>query len=79
MVGKAPPGDCPLVLAMERPVGWLELVKDPQTDAELASVRHSVERGRPFGSDNWVKRMAETLGLESSLRPRGRPNKCSKQ
>jgi len=29
----------------------------------------------PFGGDQCVKRMAVTLGLESTLRPRGCPKK----
>jgi hypothetical protein len=34
-----------------------------------------VHRSQPYGSDDWVKRAAVTLGLESTLRPRGRPKK----
>jgi hypothetical protein len=41
--------------------------------APFAAMRHCVARGRPYGSDAWASRTAEVLGLESSLRPRGRP------
>jgi hypothetical protein len=44
-------------------------------DAELDQVRHSVNRGSPYGSAGWVSRMAAQLGLRASLRPRGRPRK----
>ena len=56
-----------------RPSRWLDWVNRPQTEAELAAVRRSVQRGTPFGSDAWVKRKASRLDLEYTLRPRGRP------
>ena len=55
--------------------GWLEFVQTPHTEAELVALRCCVERGTRYGSEPWVKRTAEQLGLESSLRPRGRPGK----
>jgi putative transposase len=54
---------------------WLELVQTPQTEAELLAVRTSIERGAPLGSATWRQRTARRLGLESALRPRGRPRK----
>jgi putative transposase len=57
------------------PSSWVEEVNRPQTEAELASLRRSVEQGRPFGSERWVQRTAASLGLEITLRPRGRPKK----
>lgn len=52
---------------------WLQHVNRPLTEVELAALRHSISRGAPFGSERWQKRTAKRLGLESSLRPRGRP------
>ena len=68
---KAILGDWPL----RRPRGWRRMVNQPQTEAELKALRRSVHRSQPYGSDDWVKRAAVTLGLESTLRPRGRPKK----
>jgi putative transposase len=51
---------------------WLN---QPQTEAEEEAVRRCVRRGSPYGSERWVKRTAGLLGLESTLRPRGRPRK----
>ena len=48
-------------------------VQSPQTEGELESLRRSVVRGVPFGEASWQKRTAKKLGLESTLRPRGRP------
>ena len=58
-----------------RPSRWLSMVNRPETAAELEAVRMSLRRGRPFGSDRWIKQTAARLGLESTLRPRGRPRK----
>ena len=53
----------------------VEHVDTPQTDAELAAVRRCVQRGRPFGAESWTARAVDRLGLESTVRPRGRPKK----
>ena len=52
-------------------------MQTPQTEAELAALRRSVERGTPYGTATWVKRTAAALGLESSLNNPGRPPKRS--
>lgn len=57
------------------PADWLERVNRPETEAELEAVRRSVVRGRPFGSAAWARQTAARLGLEYTLRPRGRPRK----
>ena len=54
---------------------WLAHVSQPQTDAELVALRRSVQRGVPYGSDDWQQRTVTALGLESTLRLRGRPRK----
>ena len=55
--------------------GWVAHVNAAQTDAELAAVRRSVQRGNPFGAPSWCDEMVRRLGLESTLRPQGRPKK----
>jgi putative transposase len=59
-----------------RPLGWREHVQAPQTEAELAALRRSVERGAPYGAPAWVERTAAALDLGSSLRPPGRPRRA---
>ena len=61
------------------PRSWKLAVNEPQTEAEVAAIRHSIERGTPFGSETWTRRAARQLGLESTLRPRGRPRKGLKK
>ena len=62
-------------LPVTRPADWTEWVNQPQTQAELEGLRHSVNRGTLYGSADWVQYIAAQLGLEASLRPRGRPQK----
>ena len=57
------------------PRNWLDRVNSAQTKSEVEAVRRSIARGTPFGGERWTERTADRLGLESSLRPRGRPRK----
>lgn len=45
----------------------------PVPDPDLDRLRTCVNRQQPFGSPRWQTRIAARLGLESTLRPRGRP------
>ena len=38
-------------------------------------IRQHVAKNRPFGNNQWQKRINKRLGLESTLRPCGRPEK----
>ncbi len=58
---------------LPRKANWLDHVNTPQTEAELAAVRRSMQRGSPFGDGPWSEEATQRLGLESTLRPRGRP------
>ena len=51
------------------PTDWLQLVNQPQTEAEVAALRCCVNRGRPFGDPDWVTDTAKRLGLECTVRP----------
>ncbi len=58
-----------------RPASWVEWVNEPASVAELQRVRQCVQRSRPYGQQAWQRLMAARLGVEASLRPRGRPRK----
>ena len=60
---------------MPLPRDWLAWLNRAETEAELQALRRSVNRGRPYGSDQWVERVVSKLGLAWSIRPRGRPRK----
>jgi putative transposase len=58
-----------------RPDDWVECVNAPQSEKELQAITTSMSRCRPLGSDSWTAKTATALGLERTLRPRGRPKK----
>jgi putative transposase len=60
---------------MPRKANWVEYVNAPQSEAEIAAVRHSVQRGSPFGDESWSEKTVRRLQLESTIRPQGRPKK----
>ena len=51
---------------------WLN-VKDEESVTQ--DLRHAVNKGKPFGSQGWIQKIAEKLKLKSTLNPRGRPKK----
>lgn len=51
-------------------VAW---VNKPQPKEEVEEIRYAIKRGRPFGGETWTQDTAKQLGLEPTLRPRGRP------
>jgi len=68
--GTEPPlSDWPL----KRPGNWLAWVNRGLNDEQLEAIQTSVQRGRPLGSETWVRQAAARLGLEFTLRGPGRP------
>ena len=59
------------------PADYIKIVNEAQTNVEVESLRYSVNKGKPYGSDGWVSKMIDTFGLTSTLRNPGRPNKGS--
>lgn len=55
------------------PAYWRQYTNEPQTAVELAELHACVNRQRPFGAEDWVKRQAEQSGLEQALESVGRP------
>ena len=63
---------------IDRPADWIARVNSPLATRELERMRASIDRGRPYGSDQWTTRMVKQLGLEPSVRAEGRPAKDKK-
>ncbi len=61
---------------VDLPKDWGTYVNTPLTAGELDRLRQSVNRQSPYGSSVWQSHLCETLGLESTVRPKGRP-RCS--
>jgi putative transposase len=72
-------GEEPRLLMDEIPVGlpkgWGRYVDEPLREKELNRLRQSVNRQSPYGALMWQMKVSKELGLESTLRPRGRPRK----
>lgn len=58
---------------VERPRDWSAQLNRAQATADVEAVRVSVQRGRPFGDDAWIRRMVKKFGMESTMRGPGRP------
>ncbi len=59
----------------ERRKRWRAKVRAVQSEAELMTVRGSLQSGRPFGTSQWTEHIAERLNITLTPRPRGRPRK----
>ena len=62
---------------VDYPKDYLNLVNTALTNAELESLRYSVNKGKPYGKDNWVDNIIDKFKLGSTLRNPGRPIKGS--
>jgi len=64
---------------VELPRNWGRLVNVLPGETDLAGLRNAMQRGCPFGPEDWVRKTAGRLGLEGTLRPRGRPKGSTKE
>ena len=60
---------------VDRPRNWLAAVNRPIDEEASQQVRQALVRGVPLGDTRWSIRVASRLGLDTTLRPRGRPRK----
>ena len=56
---------------------WAEKVHLPMDERTAAAIRRSSATGLPYGGGAWVKRLANRLDLDLTIRPRGRPHKSA--
>ena len=57
------------------PKDYLSWLNKPQSEKEEKAIELATQKGSPFGSSEWVKRMVKKFCLESTLRFPGRPRK----
>ena len=60
---------------LAEPADWVAYVNQLPPSGETRDLRRCAQRGTPYGDEAWVAGAAEELGLQSTLRPRGRPAK----
>lgn len=66
-------------LPIELPSDWTVYVDQPLPQSELERIRTCMQRQTPFGSPPWQTRICLELGLESTLKPKGRPRKWGQE
>ena len=59
------------------PHNYISFLNEPQTPADLESIRVAIRRGNPHGSELWVQDTIKKFNLETTIRPRGRPKTSS--
>jgi putative transposase len=64
---------CPGPVAL--PPFWAEFVNSSILNTELARLKECESRQSPYGDPVWQYELCQKLGLESTIRPRGRPRK----
>ena len=57
------------------PKEYLQWLNQSAPQEETDKIRYAIQRSRPYGSQDWVSKAAAQFGLETTLHPRGRPNK----
>jgi putative transposase len=62
---------------IDRPTDWVKRVNAALNPSEEDALRRAIQRGHPFGALEWQTLTAERLGLQSTLKPRGRPKNGS--
>lgn len=60
---------------LARPSDWTATVNEAIASSALHDLRRCAARGTPYGDEIWVQARAQQLGLQSTLRPRGRPKR----
>lgn len=55
---------------------WTAIVNGAECEDHVQTLRAAINRGSPYGDRDWVTRTAQSLGLQSRLRMRGRPKKA---
>jgi putative transposase len=62
---------------VELPTDWMGLVHRALAPGETQAIGNSMRRGCPLGDARWVAATVQRLGLQSTMRPRGRPRKST--
>lgn len=55
------------------PSNYLEWVNTPELSEDVDTVRNSVNKGSPYGTESWVVKTCKQYGLNATLRKPGRP------
>jgi putative transposase len=59
-----------------RPADWIDVVNErdgSEHRRQIAALRAAIERGSPFGTEGWERRLGSAMGMPNGWRGRGRP------
>ena len=59
---------------VDEPSTYRARLNEEEDTEDLKTIRSTLHRGRPYGSDVWTDQMIDTHHLESTVRSRGRPS-----
>ena len=59
------------------PKDYSDWLNENENEDLLKNIRTSVNKGSPFGSEQWSESVIKKFGLQSTIRSRGRPKKGS--
>ena len=62
-------------LPITLPNNYLDIVNDIPSDEHLTALRYSVNKGKPYGTVDWVEAVIERFDLAHTLRGPGRPKR----
>jgi REP-associated tyrosine transposase len=62
-----------------KPANWLTLLNLRTPAQELKRIQRGVARGTPYGSREWVARVAKQFDLGHTIRKRGRPTRAESE
>ena len=58
---------------IEEPDDYVSFVNTPLNNNEEKSIKYSISKSKPFGTDKWTNRVIKKYKLEATLRNVGRP------
>ena len=62
---------------IDTPKDYINLVNIAQTKKEIDSLRYSINKGKPYGSEGWANKMIDRFNLRSTLRGGRRDRKIA--
>jgi hypothetical protein len=62
---------------LDIPKDYLDWVNEKEPEEVLSTLRYSVNKGKPLGTEIWTDGMIDTFKLTATLRASGRPKKGS--
>lgn len=60
---------------VEEPENYRAWINQSEPKEEIENIRYTIQRNRPYGSEQWVEKTVKKFGLQSTIRNPWRPKK----